>query len=240
MSIKKLPSAAVYAAPSAATQGLQGCQRCFKLVPLPLAHCDFCGARVSLRKHHAVQNTLAYLVTAIVLFVPANILPIMVTSEFGTSTPSTILEGVILLWHHGSYPTALVIFVASMLVPFAKVMSLLWLCWSVVRRSPHKVHERKRLLALTELVGRWSMVDVFVVALLVALVQLAGVLTVAPGPAALAFCGVVLFTMLAAHAFDGRLLWDHALSASQVATINEVAGMPADAEITERGTLESG
>ncbi len=202
----------IYSPQSAAAQGLQGCRRCFRLVPLPLKQCDFCGAEVSLRKQHAVQNTLAYLFTAIVLFVPANVLPIMVTSEFGSSKPSTILEGVVLLWHHGSYPTALVIFIASVLVPMAKVMALLLLCWSVVRRSPHRVQERKRLLALTELVGRWSMVDVFVVALLVALVQLAGVLTVAPGPAALAFCGVVLFTMLAAHAFDGRLLWDHAVN----------------------------
>lgn len=195
---------------SAAAQGLQGCHRCFKLVALPLQQCDFCGASVSLRKPHAVQNTLAYLVTAIVLFVPANLLPIMITSEFGAAKPSTIIEGVILLWHHGSYPTALVIFIASVLVPLAKVLALLWLCWSVMRGDKHKVQERKRLLILTELVGRWSMVDVFVVALLVALVQLAGVLTIAPGPAALAFCGVVLFTMLAAHAFDGRLLWDHA------------------------------
>jgi len=209
---------AVYSARSAAALGLQSCARCFKLVPMPLERCDFCGGAGSLRKPNAVQNTMAYLVTAIVLFVPANVLPIMVTSKFGSSKPSTIVEGVILLWQHGSYPTALVIFIASILVPMAKVIALLWLCWSVVRRSPYKVQERKRLLALTELVGRWSMVDVFVVALLVALVQLAGVLTIAPGPAALAFCGVVLFTMLAAHAFDGRLLWDNALQAEPQAT----------------------
>ena len=118
------------------------------------------------------------------------------------------MGGVLLMWEHGSYPVALVIFVASIMVPLAKLGSLIWLCWSVSRKETRLLRQRTSLYRITEFVGRWSMVDVFVVAILVALIQLGGILTIRPGPAALAFSGVVIITMLAAESFDPRLIWD--------------------------------
>ena len=198
-----------YPQASAAAAGLQSCLRCSTLASAGETQCNLCGFRLFVRRPHSVQRTLALLLTAVVLYIPANILPIMDTVAFGRSSSNTIVQGVLLLLHHGSYPTAVIIFVASVLVPVAKIIALLWLCWTVARRSPDNPHERERLYRITEFVGRWSMVDVFVVALLVALVQVTGILSIAPGPAALAFCGMVVFTMLAADSFDSRLIWDH-------------------------------
>lgn len=195
---------------SAAAHGLQSCLRCSTLAKADQTRCRVCGRALFFRRPQSLQWTLAFLLTAVVLYIPANVLPIMDTAEFGQVQSNTIIEGVLLLIHHGSYPTAIIIFVASVLVPVAKILALLWLCYTVARRSPHSPHERERLYRATEFIGRWSMVDVFVVALLVALVQVSGILTVAPGSAALAFCGMVVFTMLAADVFDSRLIWDHA------------------------------
>lgn len=203
---------AVFPPLSAAAAGLQSCLRCSTLAPAGDTQCDVCGRRLFMRRPQSLQLTLAFLLTAVVLYIPANLLPIMDTVEFGQSTSNTIIQGVLLLLHHGSYPTAAIIFVASVLVPVAKIIALLWLSFTVARRSPHNPHERERLYRVVEFVGRWSMVDVFVVALLVALVQVTGILSIAPGSAALAFCGMVVFTMLAADSFDSRLIWDHAFA----------------------------
>ena len=200
---------------SAAAAGLQSCLRCSTLSPVGDTTCDVCGKSLHLRRPQSLQMSLAFLLTAIVLYLPANLLPIMQTVEFGKPVSNTIVQGVLLLLHHGSYPTAAIIFIASVIVPVAKIIALLWLCWTVARRSPHNPHERERLYRVTEFVGRWSMVDVFVVALLVALVQVTGILSIEPGSAALAFCGMVVFTMLAADAFDSRLIWDHAFTEAQ-------------------------
>ncbi len=204
-----MSSQATFPSGSAAAAGLLNCQNCFSVQPASHRHCVLCRRRIHLRKPYSVQKTLALLVTAIVLYIPANVLPIMLTTQFGTVTRSTVIQGVWLLWQHGSYLTALVIFVASVVVPIAKMLALGWLCWTVLRKSRVNHTQREALYRVTEYIGRWSMVDVFVVALLVALVQVAGILSIAPGPAALAFCGVVVFTMLAADAFDSRLIWDH-------------------------------
>ena len=121
---------------------------------------------------------------------------------------STIIGGVIHLWEQGSYPVSLVIFFASIVIPIAKIFALFWLCWSVINKYKFKRKERSRLFRITEFVGRWSMIDIFVVSILVALIQLGGILTIQPGSAALAFAGVVMLTMFAAYAFDPRLIWD--------------------------------
>jgi paraquat-inducible protein A len=155
-----------------------------------------------------MQRTWALLLTAAVLYIPANVLPIMQTELFGQVSDSTILGGVAVLWEHGSYPVALVILIASVFVPLAKLFTLVWLSFSVSRRHQTRPRERTVLYRLTELVGRWSMVDVFVVAILVALIQLGGLMSIHPGPAALAFAGVVIVTMFAAMSFDPRLIWD--------------------------------
>lgn len=193
---------------TAASQGLACCHICYKVAPAADHRCPRCGAGLHLRRPSSVQRTLALALTAAVLYVPANVFPIMTTTQLGDATPSTIIGGVLLLMHHGDLPIALIIFVASVLVPISKLLALTWLCWSVTYGDPTSHHERTRLYRMTELVGKWSMTDVFVVAILVALVQFGGLLLIKPGTAALAFGGVVVMTMLAAESFDPRLIWD--------------------------------
>ena len=141
------------------------------------------------------------------LYVPANFLPILHTRILGRITENTIMGGVITLWDHGSYPIATVIFVASIVVPLAKIIVLGWLCLSVQWGSTFAIYEKTELYRVTEFVGRWSMVDVFVVAILVALIQLGAVMAIVPGIATLAFSAMVITSMMAAIAFDPRLLW---------------------------------
>ena len=197
-----------FPAGTAAAQGLACCHVCFKVAPYALRRCPRCRAALHLRKPGRRQRTLALLVTASLLYIPANVLPIMTTDQLGRATDNTILGGVVVLIHHGDLPIAAVIFVASVLVPLGKLLVLFWLCWSVSRRQPTSHRERSRLYRVAEMVGKWSMTDVFVVAILVALIHLGGILLITPGAAALAFGGVVIVTMFAAHAFDPRLIWD--------------------------------
>lgn len=155
----------------------------------------------------SIQKTWALLITSIILYIPANTLPMMYTRFLGQDEPSTIIGGVIELWRMGSYPIAAVIFIASVFVPVAKIVILIWLNTSVQRGSLEQHNERVFWYRVTEFVGRWSMVDVFVVAILVSLIQLGNAMSIYPGPAALAFCAVVIMTMLAAMTFDSRLIW---------------------------------
>ena len=157
----------------------------------------------------SIQQTWALIITSVVLYIPANILPIMNTRFLGQDDPSTIIGGVILLWNHGSYPIAMVIFVASILVPVGKIFILSWLNYSVQSGHEHFKNERILLYRMAEFVGRWSMVDVFVVIILVSLVQMGNAMTILPGSATLAFSGVVVVTMLAAMSFDSRLIYNN-------------------------------
>lgn len=193
---------------TAAHRGLATCHVCLKLSPAADGECPRCGAPLHLRVPYSLQKTVALLITASVLYVPANVLPIMTTTHFGRSEESTILGGVVLLMKLGSYPVAAVIFVASVIVPLGKLIVLAWLCWSVARRHSSSHRERTVLYRVTEFIGRWSMTDVFVVTILVALIHLGGLMRIEPGAAAVAFSGVVIVTMLAAEAFDPRLIWD--------------------------------
>ncbi len=197
-----------FAAGTAAAEGLACCHVCCKLSPATEHACPLCGAALHLRKPDSLQRTVALLVTASLLYIPANVLPIMTTEQLGRATDSTILGGVVILIHHGSYPIAAVIFIASVLVPLSKLFTLFWLCWTVSRRHGASHRERTRLYRIAEFVGKWSMTDVFVVAILVALIHLGGLLQITPGAAALAFGGVVIVTMLAAESFEPRLIWD--------------------------------
>jgi len=194
---------------SAAARGLANCHVCYKLAPATSHDCPRCGAALHVRKPDSVQRTAALVATAIVLYIPANVLPIMTTTQLGKATESTILGGVILLVDMGSYPVAAVIFIASVMVPIAKLLALTWLCISVSRQRDSGGHvQRTTLYRMTEFIGRWSMTDVFVVMILVALIHLGGVLVITPGAAAIAFAGVVAVTMVAAESFDPRLIWD--------------------------------
>jgi paraquat-inducible protein A len=195
---------------TAAAQGLALCHMCYKLDPVNLRHCSRCGAALHLRRADSLQRTLALLITASVLYIPANVLPIMDTVQLGRDGPSTILGGVVLLIKLNDIPIAAVIFIASVMVPLSKLFAMYYLVWSVHRHHRTSARQRTRIYQLAEFVGRWSMTDVFVVSILVALIQLGGVLTILPGAAAVAFAGVVVVTMLAAQAFDPRLIWDQA------------------------------
>lgn len=198
----------VYSKGSAAVKGLANCHACGLLNPIENQYCTRCHAKLHLRKPHSLQSTLALVITAIILYLPANLLPIMSTSTLGSTSAKTILGGVKVFVHSGDYPIALVIFIASVVIPVAKLFALSWLCYSVHRLNQSSPKQRTKLYKLTELIGRWSMVDVFVVAILVALVQLGNIMTITPGPAALAFSAVVIITMIAASSFDPRLIWD--------------------------------
>lgn len=193
----------------AAEEGQLLCPRCGALTSAATgSSCGVCAERLEPRKPYSIQRTVAWLITAAVLYIPANFLPIMTTRYLGSPTESTIVGGVIQLWHHKSYLPASIIFVASVMVPVAKILSLAWLCWvsSFGYRLSRPQHTK--LYALTELLGRWSMIDICVVAVLVALVQFGSLLRIESGAAGLAFAGVVICTMFAAHAFDPRLIWD--------------------------------
>jgi len=193
---------------TAASRNLAACHVCCKLAPVEIHDCPRCGSAMHLRKNDSIQRTLALLVTACLLYIPANLYPIMITDQLGKSEGSTILGGVILLIHHGSIPVALVIFLFSVMVPIGKLLSMFYLVWTVKRHSPASPRQRTVMFQVTEFVGKWSMVDVFVVAILVALVHLGGLLAIRPGIAALSFAGVVIVTMVAAESFDPRLIWD--------------------------------
>ena len=155
----------------------------------------------------SIQRTWALLITACILYIPANVLPIMYTEFFGQETPNTIIGGVISLWESGSYPVAIIILVASVVVPVAKIIILAWLNFSVQREKTTSKQLRIRYYRITEAIGRWSMIDVFVVAVLVSLIQMGNTMSIYPGQAALAFCAVVFVTMIAAMTFDSRLIW---------------------------------
>lgn len=197
-----------YPAGTAAALELMSCHTCGRLSGVGTHRCPRCGSTPHLRKPQSIEKTVALLVTAAILMLPANLLPIMYTEQFGKASANTIVGGTVLLWEHGSYPIALVIFIASVLIPLGKLIALAWLCWSVHRQSASSPRDRASLFRATEFIGRWSMIDVFVVAILAALIQLGGLLSIRAGSAALAFAGVVIVTMFAAHAFDSRLIWD--------------------------------
>lgn len=168
--------------------------------------CRRCGSAIYKHKHFSTEKSWAYLITAMIAYIPANIYPMLITKQFGAMEGSTILGGVVMLWEHGSYPIAIVIFVASIMIPLLKFIVLIYLLISVKYPigKDKKVNKHK-LYFMTEAVGPWSMIDVFVVAILAALIHLSNIQIIA-GTAATAFALSVFFTLLAAHTFDERLI----------------------------------
>ncbi len=194
--------------PRAAAMGLAGCHTCGKVMAVALGTCPRCGSRLHLRKPDSIRRTMAFMFAAAALYIPANFLPMMTMVELGEVTSNTIVGGIIYFWKGGAYPIALVIFIASILIPLLKIISLSWLCLAASGKLHPSPAMLGRIYWFTELMGRWSMVDIFVVGILVALVQIGNYMTVTPGAGALAFAGVVVLTMFAAMSFDPRLLWD--------------------------------
>ncbi|WP_282339054.1 MULTISPECIES: paraquat-inducible protein A [Pseudomonas] len=172
-------------------------------------YCSRCGAHVTPRRINSLARTWALLVTATILYIPANVLPIMTVSTFGNGAPSTIMSGVVELAHHGMFPIAALVFIASILVPTFKLVGIALLLYSVQRRQPLSARKRILMYRFIEWIGRWSMLDIFVIAILVTAVNFGAFARVEANPGAVAFACVVVLTMLAAITFDPRLIWDN-------------------------------
>ncbi len=189
-----------------------GCLTCNAVISdkvwLQNGYCPRCSHKIEPRSKHSLQKTTALIIAASILYIPALAMPIMTITSFGRTTQDTILSGVIHLFQGGMWFIGLVVFVASILVPILKLLIISYLLKSVYKQQQTHRKVRQKLYKLTEFVGRWSMVDVFVITLLVALVQFGIIMNIRPEPAALAFAAVVVLTMLAAETFDSRLIWD--------------------------------
>jgi paraquat-inducible protein A len=199
-------------APTAARAGLLVCHDC-GLLSRPAAHshegrCPRCGSHLHFRKPNSIARTWAFVIAAVVLYIPANMLPVMDTSSLFGAQTDTILSGVVYLWISGSWPLAIIVFIASIAVPMLKIISLIFLVASAQFRSTWLLKRRTGIYRLVELVGRWSMLDIYVITILVALVQFNALATIKAGPGAIAFGAVVVLTMFAAMSFDPRLIWD--------------------------------
>ncbi len=195
---------------SARQNGQQACLACGQIAPLDQRLCARCQAPLHSREHHSVQRAWAWLLAGMVLYVPANLYPIMTTGVLGQNTANTILGGVDALIRHHAYLVAAVVFIASILIPILKFIAMIYLLLVIGGQRIHATRQQEhlRLYRLVEWVGRWSMIDIFVVAILAALVQFGGLAQITPGPGADAFAAVVVCTMLSAHALDPRLIWD--------------------------------
>ena len=200
---------------TAARSGLMSCHACHQLSRIPPmltegeAICPRCEAHLHLRKPNSISRTWALLIAAYILYIPANLLPVMTVISFGKGEADTILSGVKELIHAGMMPIALLVFFASITVPVLKLLALTYLLLSVQYKSQWRPRQRTKLYRMTEVVGRWSMIDIFMISILIALVKLDAVATIEPGPGAISFAAVVILTMFAAMSFDPRLIWDN-------------------------------
>lgn len=170
--------------------------------------CPHCEADLTERKPNSIARTWALVLAAIILYIPANILPVMTVISMGKGEPDTILSGIMHLMGSGMWPLALIVFFASITVPMLKLLGLVFLLISVQKKSQWRPKDRTKLYRIIEAVGRWSMVDIFMVSILVALVKLGSLATIEPGAGATFFASVVVITMFAAMSFDPRLIWD--------------------------------
>ncbi len=201
---------------TAIQQGLQSCEGCGLLSrPAPGAEegrCPRCGEELRFRKRDTLQRTLAFLIAAAICYLPANLLPVMTTITASGEDSDTILQGVVLLWSPTGWPLSLIVLFASIMIPSAKIVALGYLLITVRRGSIENNSQRIRLYRMVDLIGRWSMVDVFVDTFTVSLIQLQPLMSVEPGPGLFFFAAVVVLTMLAVESFDPRLIWDSASS----------------------------
>ncbi|MGB5832710.1 MAG: paraquat-inducible protein A [Thiohalocapsa sp.] len=197
---------------TAAQAGLLSCDACGLLVQpandTETGYCPRCGAELASRRRRSIERTWALVIAAAICYVPANLLPVLGTTTLGSTEYDTIMGGVVFLYSSGSWPLALVVLIASVMVPLGKLIALSYLLITVQRGSVKSGRERTRLYRLVEFIGRWSMLDVFVDTYTVALVQLAPLMSVRPGAGVVFFAAVVVLTMIAANTFDPRLIWD--------------------------------
>lgn len=202
------------AAASAMLAGVQGCGVC-GLLSRPEAgagagRCPRCGEVLTFRRRDSIERTWAFLIAAAVCYVPANLLPVLTTTTAAGAESDTIMQGVALLWSPTGWPLSLIVLVASIMIPSAKILALAYLLISVQRRKVTNTEQCGRMYRTVEFIGRWSMVDVFVDTFTAALVQLPPLMSVEPGPGLVFFAAVVVLTMMAVESFDPRLIWDAA------------------------------
>lgn len=188
--------------------GLVNCRACGKVSPATTQLCPRCGATLQSRDTQSLQKVWAWWIAGVIAFVPANTYPMLKTATLGTETESTLLGGIVELLHHGSLGIAAIVFFASIVIPASKFFAIAYLALGTRKPSRITAHRRHQIYEVVEFVGRWSMIDVFVVAILAALVQLGSAASIHPGIAAVSFALSVAFTMLSAQSFDPRLIWD--------------------------------
>lgn len=194
---------------TAACSGHQiSCHSCRQLCDEYAAHCTRCGEPLHFRKAESISRTWALVITAAVLYIPANVYPIMTVTQLGRGNPDTILSGVVHLIEAQLWGLALLVFFASIMVPVLKLLVMSYLLISVQYASCWRPRDRTRLFRLTEAIGAWSMIDIFLIGILISLVKLDALATIEAGPGASFFAGVVVVTLLAAQSFDSRLIWD--------------------------------
>jgi len=205
---------------TAMPHGLQSCEACGLLSrPAPgeddgaaEGRCPRCDQALEFRKPASIPRTWAFLIGAAICYVPANLLPVLTTTTAAGPESDTILQGVVLLWSPTGWPLSLIVLFASIMIPSAKILALIYLLVTVQRGSIESLEQRVRLYRMVQFVGRWSMVDVFVDAFTASLVQLQPLMSVEPAPGLFFFAAVVVLTMLAVESFDPRLIWDPASS----------------------------
>ena len=190
--------------------GLVGCRRCTRVWPAGRARCARCGQRLSSRQPASLQRVWAWWIAGVIAYIPANTLPMLRTQLFFDSHDANIVGGAVELAMEGAWFVGGIVLFASVGIPVAKFLAIAWLAVAVHIGREGNHHRRQQLYEVVEFIGRWSMIDVFVVAITSALVQINVLATVRPGPAAVAFALSVIFTMLSARAFDPRLIWDRA------------------------------
>lgn len=201
---------------TAISAGLALCPVCHKhlrwqaAAPDVKQRCPRCGAGVRQRHYGSIGRSWALTITALILLIPANLLPIMTVSQFGEGQPSTIMGGVVLLLHHGMIPIALIVFIASFAVPFLKITGIIVLLLSVKFNWRISPRQRTLMYRMVEYIGKWSMLDIFVIAISAKLVAMGKIATIEGNIAAAYFGLAVVMTMLAAMVFDQRLIWDGA------------------------------
>jgi len=197
---------------SAMQEGMYNCETCGLLSrsqpSFDGGYCSRCNTKLLFRKHASLQRTVAYLIAALICYIPANFLPVITTVSSAGRESDTIMQGVVLLWSPTGWPLSLILLFASIMIPSAKIVGLLYLVISVKSGSSKNNAQRARLYRIINIIGRWSMVDVFVDTFTVALIQLQPLMSVEPGPGLLFFAAVVVLTMLAVESFDPRLIWD--------------------------------
>lgn len=187
------------------------CGKLFRDTPAPKRvkrRCTRCGATLHSRKPESLARTWALVITGLILYIPANLYPIMTVTQMGRGTPDTILSGIVALFNSGLWSIGVIVFTASILIPVLKLVVMVLLLLSVHFRWRWPRRQRTLVYKIVEYIGKWSMLDIFMISILVALVKLGFLLNITPNKGASAFAAVVIVTMFAAMSFDTRLIWD--------------------------------